>query len=159
MVTKTQVYEHMQVARSLFHALRDSDSPTDRANAEAYRLATQEWQEVALALDTAKAGGTPFDATIHLARLDIRWRHYLQTGQSHDSIDQLLREHARQNSAVPPPEEASLPAPLGSKGAKKGKLATAVAELAPDDPRRHVTVRMMNAIVDEFRQAFDMEIS
>ncbi len=149
MVTKTQVYEHMQVARSRFHALRDSDSPTDRANAEAYRLAAQEWQEVALAL------GPTFDPTTHLARLDIRWRHYVQTGQAHDSIDQLLREHARKNLAVPPPEEAGLPGPLGSK---TRKVKAAVAELASDDPRRHVTIAMMNAIRDEFRQAFDMEI-
>jgi len=61
----------------------DNDSPVDRANAEALRLAAQEWRDVATSL------GANFDPQIHLHTIESRWRKYVATGKPHDSIDEV----------------------------------------------------------------------
>lgn len=169
MVSKVEVYQRLETTHSLYRAMLGSGNPSDLANAEAYRLATQEWQEVALALDAQKAGTQPFNPEIHLARIRSRWMKYVNTGVPHDSIDELLKRHAQENEKFlwrrsveqrrlaiekgekNPPTELPKPS-FDAPKPKKGKPA----ELPPGDPRHHINPMIIQGILNEFRQAFDL---
>lgn len=86
MIGKVGAYERQQACNSRFRAMADSENPWDRANSEAFRLATQAWHDIASEI------GTSFDPQSHVDRLSSRWRQYCETGIAYDSIDAMAKE-------------------------------------------------------------------
>ncbi len=149
MVTKTTIYDLLQASHSRYRAMLGSENKNDQANAEVYRLSTQEWQECALVMNSPD-----FDPARHLERLRARWNVYVQTGKPHDNIEsfqarrlqELVDEDRRLRGIEKPPES---PRPRRSKG---------IEVIGPDDPRNFLDPKIIEGILNEFRQAFGMEM-
>jgi len=126
-----------------------SENVNDRANAEVYRLATQEFQEVALAMNHEG-----FNPATHLERLRARWNVYVATGKQHDNIDSLqviglqavIAEDRRRRGIEEKPE---LPRPRRNKG---------IEVINADDPRNFLDPKIIEGVLNEFRSAFDMPV-
>ncbi len=124
-----------------------SDNKSDQANAEVYRLATQEYQEIALVMNSPE-----FNPASHLERLRARWNVFVTTGKPHDNIDAFQAMHLkavvaedRKRRGIEEPPES--PRPRRSRG---------IEVIGPDDPRNFVNPRIIEGILNEFRQAFGM---
>ena len=129
----------------------DSDDPVVIANAEVYRIATQEWQDVARSM-----GSDTFDAQYHLDSIMSRWNRYVATGKQEGSIeevqenvlgnfvaeDRAARARARKRSGLlPEPEPKKVKAKDGD-------------EIGPDDPRNYINPSAIVGIINQFRLAF-----
>lgn len=99
MITKAECYERQQQSASLYRSMKESGNAEDVANAEAYRLASQQWAEVAAAMPGVERGGSAsnmlqsrevWDAQSHIDSLMERWRKYLDTGKGHDDVGMMM---------------------------------------------------------------------
>lgn len=149
MVSKATIYEMLQTCHSRYRAMSSSENPNDRANAEVWRLATQEFQEIALVMNTPE-----FNPASHLERLRARWNVFATTGKPHDNIDSfqahhlqaIIDEDRRLRGIEKPPE---LPKP------KKGK---GIEVINADDARNFIDPKIIEGVLNEFRLAFGMDM-
>jgi hypothetical protein len=156
MINKVAAYERAEVCNSRYKAMVRSDSPADRANAEAYRLATQEWQSIAKTVGPNNAG---FDAQFHLNTIRSRWDKYVNTGVAHDSLESLASEYLRRFI-----EDDRKMRMCGVEGctedadrSKKVKPPES-RPITPDDPRNFVDPMAIEGVLNEFRLAFGMPL-
>jgi hypothetical protein len=157
-INKTEAYVNMENAHRRYKAMSDSTSPIDRANAEALRLATQEWQAVAMALPSN------LKPDEHLANITNRWRKYLSTGVPDGSIDESVQRHAREHQQRLREHEHRLAVEEAKKQGKEPPSAPSppkpkkvkLADLPETDHRRHVDPKAIEGVLNEFRHAFDM---
>jgi len=178
MLNKAQVYEKAELAKSRQRAMVNSTDPRDHANAEVYRLAAQEWIDVALSMPSPNAvenvGKPPFNPQTHIDRLVGRWRSYVNSGVQHDSIDAMTGsaldelvagDRLRRRAAQLQAEGLAYPEAIAkakdeadrakARAQQKGKHKPAEV-LADDDPRRFVDPDAIEAVVADFRQAFGL---
>ena len=164
-VDKPGCYDRAVAANTRYRGMLGSDQPYDRINSEAHRLACQEWQEVARVI------GTPeFDPQLHVDRIASRWRHYAETGRTHDDLevlaaheltsfiagDRVARERAaaaeRKAKGLPdpePPKKNRNPAQSGSRH------AVSPPPVSPEH-FQHINIDAINGVLHEFRLALGL---
>jgi hypothetical protein len=187
-ITKAECYERQVQCNSLYRAMLHSGSPVDAANAETYRLASQEWGEIAAAMPGTERHASAsamldsreiFDPQRHIDNIQARWDHYLRTGKGHDDMESMTSGHQQQmikedrirrRMATFPflaPVDARVQALSEWDNGKEQWVKDARKAIAslgpgsdrsPDDRRRFVNQHAINMVLNEFRFVLGLPI-
>jgi hypothetical protein len=77
--------------------MMDTKDPTDVANAESCRLASQAWQDIAMFcqnpnLEDEHGNPAEYDVEVTIQELRDRWDNYCRTGVALNDVDELARD-------------------------------------------------------------------
>jgi hypothetical protein len=97
MFDRTRAYDFRASYRSRYEVMIESNDPESKANAEACKLASQAWEQIAQfaqrpELEDEEGNPLEFDVESVIEDMKTKWNEYCRTGVAVDEVDTLVRE-------------------------------------------------------------------